>query len=153
MPAKRKEITWEVNESGCWICTSHAPNGNGYPQYFINGKSNYLSHIMYERKNGLMPEEMCICHKCDTPMCINPEHLFLGTRKDNNLDRSKKGRTARLYGKENPNSKLTEEQIILIRNMQGLTHKQIANMFNVTRGHVTNIRRRHNWKNLNQGVI
>ena len=148
MARKRKEIAWDVNENGCWICTSHAPNGNGYPQYFENGKIDYLSRIMYRRKYGNISDGMCACHKCDTPMCINPEHLFLGTRADNNADKVSKNRQACEIGEFNSNSKLTEKQIIEIRSIQGMTHRQIAEIYNVSKSHITNIRRNYNWKHL-----
>lgn len=143
-----KKIAWQVNENDCWICTSHAGNGHGYPQYQVNGKPGYLSRYMYENKHSKIPDGMCACHKCDTPMCINPDHIFLGTRADNNADKVSKNRQACEIGELNSNSKLTEKQIIEIRNIHDMKHRQIAEIYNVSKSHITNIRRNYNWRHL-----
>lgn len=56
------------------------------------------------------PGELCVLHKCDNVLCVNPDHLFLGTKDDNNKDRAEKGRSAPMYGEFNGNRKLSEEQ-------------------------------------------
>lgn len=142
----KKEIRWEVDGNGCWNCTSHRPNKGGYPQYTILGNSETLHRRMYRNYVGEIGDGLCVCHKCDNRMCINPDHLFVGTKKDNNDDRRNKGRNANFKGIKNPKAKLTEPQVIEIRNMTGITHSKIAKLYNITKGHVTNIRRLYNWK-------
>lgn len=141
-----KEIEWVVDDRGCWICTSHATNFAGYPQYTTNGKTEYMHRYVYEKLIGSIKNGLCLCHKCDNRKCINPEHLFVGTRSDNNKDRKDKGRNGNLNGVNNPKAKLTEEQIMEIRNIKHMTQSKIANIYNITRGHVSNIRRLYNWK-------
>ena len=88
----KKEITWQENENGCWNCTSHKPNTWGYPQHRIGYKFKMISHTMYEQKYNKIPEGFQALHKCDNPSCINPDHIFLGTHKDNMRDKVEKGR-------------------------------------------------------------
>jgi len=146
MRYKSRKITWEVNENECHICTSHKPSKGGYPQYTVNNKTEPMSRYLFKQKYGQLSKGLCVCHTCDNRMCININHFFLGTKGDNNLDRKNKNRTARFPGEKNPKNKLTESQIKEIRAIKGLTHKQIAKMYGITRGHVTNIKRMYNWK-------
>jgi len=142
-----KEITWEVNENGCWICTSHAPNSEGYPRIGINKKRIYLSRYMYEKYKGEFPKGYDMCHKCDTPMCINPDHLFPGTRKDNVNDCIQKDRN--IKGEDCSYAKLTEKQVYDIKyGYDGLMHKEIALIYNVSHGLISMIKNNKRWKHI-----
>ena len=87
---------------------------------------------------GPTPEELYVCHRCDTPACVNPAHLFLGTPAENSLDRARKGRSRNgAYlgmnaGEKSPNAKLSTPQVLAIR-ADVRTHQEIANAFGVTR--------------------
>lgn len=83
-----------VTETGCWIWTK-AWTRAGYGQLDINKKRMYTHRLSYEKFKGLIPEGMIVCHKCDTPSCCNPDHLFVGTFKDNTMDKIAKGRQPR----------------------------------------------------------
>ncbi len=77
--------------TGCWLWTA-GMRLNGYGQVKIR-RVNQLAHrVSYQVHVGPMPEGMCVCHKCDVPCCVNPDHLFLGTQADNMRDRDRKGR-------------------------------------------------------------
>jgi len=78
--------------SDCWINTSHYKQLGGYPHIMRNNKSFKMARYIWKLYFGEIPEGMSILHKCDTPECINPDHLFLGTQKDNMIDMVEKGR-------------------------------------------------------------
>jgi hypothetical protein len=80
--------------NGCWIWESATQGEYGC---FTEGprvarKCKQAHRVSWELHNGPIPDDMCVCHKCDVKLCVNPDHLFLGTHSDNMQDRSKKGR-------------------------------------------------------------
>ena len=81
-----------VPEAGCWLWLG-CWHRNGYGKLSNNSKNTIVvSRLFYEFHRGPIPEGMQVCHKCDTPACVNPDHLFLGTNRDNAIDREKKQR-------------------------------------------------------------
>lgn len=94
-----------------------AKNSNGYGTVRIFGKQRLAHVIAFKLAN---PERIigtkCVCHKCDNKICINPNHLFLGTRIENNKDRDLKGRNVSVCGSKNGMSKLNEKRVREIKN-------------------------------------
>ena len=115
------------SDSGCWMWTG-AKDRKGYGKFSVGGACNHegkrrnsmvtASRVSYELFIGRIPESdgyhgQCILHRCDTPSCVNPEHLFHGSNMDNVKDMDKKGRrvTVAKRGSEHKNSILTEEVV------------------------------------------
>lgn len=79
-------------ENGCWEWQK-GRHTKGYGKFKMFGQqlAHRVSYILHREVS--LSEDICVCHKCDNPPCVNPDHLFLGTRDDNNKDRHRKGRT------------------------------------------------------------
>ena len=126
-----KEVTHRVESNGCHSCTSHYHNRTGYPEIRRDGKHWRLSRWVFEQEYGPVPRGMYVCHTCDNPSCINPEHLFLGTAKDNSHDMDAKGRrpTRKKF-------KLSfEERLeIKVRLLEGTRIIDLAYFYNVSKG-------------------
>jgi hypothetical protein len=97
----------------------------------------------YIEHNGPIPKGMDVCHKCDNRACVNPEHLFLGTRADNMRDAVSKGRQAK--GFMLPHTKLTPEDKVEIKRLRtaGMKYQEIAEVFGISRQHASLVSRRN----------
>lgn len=137
---------WDkVDKSGdCWEWLAHK-DGSGYGKFMLDGSSR-LAHRVSADLSGLSIKGVCVCHKCDNPGCVNPDHFFLGTRGDNNRDRHVKGRSSggANNGQDNPMSKLTEEEILWIRQLGG-PQRKIARCFGIAQQTVSKIRSSKTW--------
>lgn len=114
---------------GCWNWTASADRA-GRGRFKWNGRVGYAPRFSWELHYGEIPEGLYVLHECDNPACVRPDHLFLGTKGDNNTDRSRKGRNADFSGSKNPASKIDEgvakEIIRLIKN--GLGNTEISKL-------------------------
>lgn len=134
----------EISKSGCWLWKK-CKDRDGYGVMFDTGKYKTAHRYSWELHNGKIPYKNLVCHKCDVRHCVNPEHLFLGTCLDNNKDRKQKGRNNHVVGEKCPMTKLTEKNVIKIRNRlkNGELIINIASEFNV---HVNTISRLKHYK-------
>jgi hypothetical protein len=149
--SNQKDIKWEVNENGCWICTSHKPDKAGYARLFARcGEERLMHRIMYEKYKGKIENGLFVLHKCDNPICINPEHLFLGTHQDNMDDMNNKGRHMSLKGESHPRAKLTEEQVKEIRLITHIGCRKIAKIYGIDHTTVCYIRKGKLWKHIKE---
>ena len=131
--------------SGCilWIGSN---DSRGYGVLWWNGRLDKAYRLAWQDINGLIPKGKSICHHCDTPACINPDHLFLGTHLDNMRDRDAKGRGPR--GSMNGKAKLTDDQVREIYFASGSSMREIGARYGVTHSIVSEIKSRKIWRHL-----
>lgn len=153
-----EERFWEKadkkGEDECWewkACTNKA----GYGSIFINGKSELAHRISYILTFGEIIEDICILHKCDNVACVNPNHLFPGTRDDNSKDMIKKGRSYKPIGEKHPNTELTWEKIREIRERynKGENTTILADEFGMTRQQMWRIINNAQWQDGNYNPV
>jgi predicted XRE-type DNA-binding protein len=139
-------------DGGCWEWR-RTHNGFGYGTLRVGGKIVYAHRLAFELGNGQpIPKGMHVCHRCDNPRCINPVHLFLGTRSDNMADCFAKGRSSVKafphLGESNPASKLTIEMVEQIRKRlaDGESQQSVADAIGISQSQVSNIKRGRQWK-------
>lgn len=138
-----RRIGWTVSDSGCWEWNGIKRRGYG----MINsGKRNSKGHhipliasrVAWTLHYGEIPEDMFICHTCDNPPCVNPDHLFLGTQHENNSDMAQKKRT--LNGERRPQSKLTDNEVEEIRRKYvegGISQQVLGKQYGVSQSAVS----------------
>ena len=146
----------EFKPNGCWEWTG-AKNKPGYGRMKVNGKFLSPHRVAYVLFRGSIPENNDVCHKCDNPPCFNPDHLFAGTRSDNMMDCSNKGRRKPIpiekmaRGSGVGTSVLIEREVSVIKFLlkQGWRLQKIANMFHVHIMQISRIKRGIAWKHVN----
>jgi len=111
-----------MGDNDCWEWTACVSNSTGYGAFKSHGKKTDAHRFVYEMLNGeINNSKLFVCHKCNNKKCVNPNHLYLGSPKDNVYDMirngnafgNKKPRTR--YGSETNSAKLTEELVIELR--------------------------------------
>ena len=134
--------------SGCLLWNRRVYE-SGYGYYKIRNQ-RYLAHrLVWIMFHGDIPEGACVLHKCDIPHCVKADHLFLGTRQDNNRDRMVKGRSA--VGEKSGRAKLTEYEVRQIRRLyrrKGETTISLGLLFGVSNHQISMIVRRRSWSHL-----
>jgi len=110
------------------------------------GPAVYAHRFSFELHNGAIPPGLLVLHRCDNPPCVRPEHLFLGTGRDNMRDMVGKGRNrqGRLLGAENPAAKLTERDVVVILGSPK-SNVEVARLYGTTASLVGLIRSRRVW--------
>lgn len=148
-----------TDNGGCWIWEgSRDKNGYGRPK--INGKPTLAHRFAYMLAFGKFDPSLDVCHKCDNPSCVRPDHLFLGTHAENMHDAAikgtRKGRVPSHRGEQTPTAKLTEKQVVEIiarYRRGGITQKQLAHEYGVSKGQIGNIVRRQRWEHIDEETI
>ena len=135
------------------ILSTQSPNGSGYPsRTFFNGKKvvTVTEHRrVYAEAHNLSLLDMkhlCVLHKCDNRMCINPEHLMLGTRQQNNADKEAKGRSLGINLGNKFHAKLTAEQVVEIKKLRMKLSTVVARQFGVAPRTIRDIWNGLTWK-------
>jgi hypothetical protein len=155
---KREELFMRkvvaVPIAGCWIWTGSAVNSVGYGRFGMgSGETEYAHRASWRLFRGEIPSGKHVCHHCDVRLCVNPDHLFIGTAADNMRDASKKGRIVlpkdeqRLRGEDQPMAKLTNEQVRQIRSAFK-ANCDLAREFGVDPSAISRIRSRQTYRSV-----
>ena len=144
---------------GCWLWTASKTKG-GYGQFNMprNGGVHAIAtahRYSYTLAKGPIPPGMDVCHACDVRHCVNPAHLWVGTRGDNMRDCSSKGRVVVKRGETNKSAKLTAEQVIALRATYaagGVSHKDLAIVYGVNKATICRILSGKKWAHLSLGA-
>lgn len=145
--SERFHKSFTINkETECWewIGTIHVTGYGIIQDNNIDLLAHRYAYLWYIGEPG----KLCVLHKCDNRKCVNPNHLFLGTRRDNNRDRDSKGRGP--VGERNWCTKLTAEDIPKIRQLheEGWKQKEIAKRYGVHQGTISHVVNKTTWKHI-----
>ena len=141
-----EKFIFPIPECGCWIWEGKTV-GQGYGGFWANNKTELAHRSSWKIYKGEIPKGMCVLHSCDTPSCVNPRHLFVGTHKENTQDCIKKKRwgiDGKILSFCRP-KKLTAETVKKIR-LDKRKRKVIAKEYNISLDHVTRIRSCRQWR-------
>jgi hypothetical protein len=135
-----------LKPTGC-IEWPGAPDAKGYGRIRRGGRLSLVHRVSYQQNVG-DPGELLVCHKCDNPICLNPEHLFLGTHADNVDDRERKGRGSDKRCDKNPNARLTIADVLDIRNRAaaGESYWGIAKTYGMQAANIRRVACGIHWK-------
>jgi len=136
--------------TGCWIYAGRvAKSGHGIGRF--TDKIQLAHRFSYLQHYGQFNPELHVLHKCDVPCCVNPDHLYLGDQRQNNIDRDTRGRQKTARGVEHKLSRLTENDVRVIRLMHDpklCSSRILAKMFSVSQKVIMNIIRKKSYKNV-----
>jgi len=139
-----------IPECGCWIWMGSSALW-GYGQIWVVNRVMVAHRASWEMFNGPIPKGMCVLHKCDTPPCVNPYHLFLGTKSDNTQDmlsKKRENRHSRARGEQHGSVKLKESDVVKILRDRRVS-PEVAKDYGVSDSQIRGIKRRECWAHVN----
>jgi hypothetical protein len=133
---------------GCWLWTAGLFPVHGYGQFHVGGYPTQAHRVSWFLRTGKPPVDICVLHTCDNRICVNPKHLFLGTRGDNNRDTVSKLR--HVYGEQHWKNVLSISDVkeICKRYKQGELQKELGEEFGVGQPHISTLVRGKAWRQL-----
>lgn len=136
-----------VSPTGCWEWTGGVFRKSGRARIATGVRTTNAARVSYIAFKRQAIGELLVCHSCDNVLCVNPNHLWLGTEADNSQDMADKGRTKQQDGEMNTSAKLNENQVRDIRSRQrdGELQKNLAKEFGVSPSLIGMICRRIIW--------
>lgn len=137
----------ETQSNGCIYWTG-ARDGCGYGLFRVNRERIERAHRVALRSSGVEvgPADV-VMHACDTPWCVNPQHLSIGTRATNNADRDRKGRHVALRGMQHGSARFSPEDVLSMR-ASTESNRALGRIHNCAAGVINNIRKRRTWKHI-----
>jgi len=136
-------------QTGCWDWLKFKDR-NKYGHIKVLGKSELVHRVAYQTLVGDIPSGMFVCHRCDNPSCLNPEHLFIGTNQDNIDDKVAKNRQSKIgqqKGSKHSLAKLTEKDIVDIR-ISTLSQNKLALLYGMTQSSISQIQNKITWSHV-----
>lgn len=155
-----EELFWRhvVKTEKCWIWVGGGSGPRGqYGGFNKKGKKVKTHRLSYELAYGPIDPEICVLHKCDTPRCVRPDHLFLGTRLDNSQDMLSKNRHYTvtnpekiLRGSGNGQAKLTEKQVFQLRRLRlkGVSYHRMGKWLGMDRASIRRAVNGQSWNHV-----
>lgn len=140
----QKDITWEEDSNGCWVCTSHNIGDDRYPEVKQKGKTINLARHLYEEKYGAIPKGMRLIRTCRNISCINPDHMVIGTQQDVIKHRDSGEHRWKPKGEKHPGAVLKEHDVILIRRSER-SYTDLAKEYGVTPQQIWRIQKGLAW--------
>lgn len=147
--AARQRFAASLRKRGSCVEWAKSTTTTGYGKFSLHAGGWMLAHrAAYEMHVGSIPDGMVVCHRCDNPRCVRPEHLFVGTMADNQQDMAQKGRSTR--GEKNPMARLTEADVREIRNKHaaGVKRDDLCAQWGVSLGCVSGVVDGINWRHV-----
>lgn len=139
---------------GCWEWQNARSSPKGYGAFWFDGRQRPATHWAFRSFVGPIPDGHLVCHRCDNPPCVRPDHLFSGTVRDNALDMSAKGRAPAQIdhsirqGEKNPHAKLTWEKVREVRGRYeqgGIRIDELAALYGMSRSAVGHVLTGYRW--------
>ena len=135
------------DDNGCWLWTA-AKTRHGYGVTSTHLQKSAKAHRVSLELSGIqVPSEKLVLHRCDTPSCVNPAHLFIGTVQDNVRDRQAKGRGRAAYGAAAGRAKLSDACVNAIR-CSPLSNIELAAIFEVNASSISRARNTKTWRHI-----
>ncbi len=150
-PASIRLFRHVVKTDSCWLWIG-AKDSKGYGRMTVDRKSAGCHRVSYEIHNGEIPRGLSVCHRCDVPACIRPDHLFVGTMAENMADMTEKGRSTR--GSKNPSAILNEAAVASLRAdvRPGMSGYEASRKYGIQRGTVYQIMNGETWKHVKEAA-
>lgn len=138
--------------TGCWLWKGSIAGGTGYGLTRTDGRPVGAHRLAFALAYGGAPEGRDVCHRCDVRICINPDHLFAGTRAENLADMRRKGRAHDTSGEKNAKAKLTAPQVLEIRRAlaAGASSVVLGRQYGVAKQSIASIKHRRSWKHIQE---
>lgn len=137
---------------GCWLWVASTMSV-GYGQFYNGTRIVGAHRFAWEEVNGPIPDGLWVLHRCDVPLCVRPDHLFLGTASDNTADMVAKGRgrAKGSQGEANPRCRMTADDVLALREAYAAgegSYRTLAARFGISRPHVSEIVTRRQWTHI-----